>query len=282
MSAVTHFPILDINEFSPDQHPGNDLQYHYIEGERHIEKAHKHNFFLFMVFEKGSGYHSIDFVNHPVEQHQLHLLFPEQIHKWELGADTIAHQIMINRQTFEMLTNSLRFSLMLYQNYPVMKLSQATFEQILYEIMQVKAEMDTSNSLAEILTARLRLIALIISREAETIFNNQTVYQSKPVLFKYLGLIDRHYKSEKLVSYYADQLNISANYLNILCQKYFHVSATTLIHERVILETKRILLSTETPIKTIAFDLGFYDITYFSKFFKKYTKSTPKQFREQV
>ena len=282
MPALPHFPILDINEFSPDQHLGSDLLYHHIEGERHIEKPHKHDFFLFMLFEQGSGSHSIDFLDYPVEQYQLHLLFPEQIHQWKLGANTIAHQIMINRQTFETLANSLRFSLMLYQNYPVIKLSKATFEQILYEIKQVKTELEAANSLAEMITTRLRLIALMISREAESIFNKQTVYQSKPVLFKYLALIDKHYKSEKLVSYYAGQLNISANYLNILCQKHFHVSATALIHERLILEIKRILLTTESPIKAIAFDLGFYDMAYFSKFFKKHTHISPRQFRNHL
>jgi len=282
MPALPHFPILDINEFSPDQHLGSDLLYHHIEGERHIEKPHKHDFFLFMLFEQGSGSHSIDFIDYPVEEYQLHLLFPEQIHQWKLGANTVAHQVMINRQTFETLANSLRFSLMLYQNYPVIKLNKATFEQILHEIKQVKAELEAANSLAEIITTRLRLIALMISREAETIFNKQTVYQSKPVLFKYLALIDKHYKSEKLVSYYAGQLNISANYLNILCQKHFHVSATALIHERLILEIKRILLTTENPIKAIAFDLGFYDMAYFSKFFKKHTHISPKQFRKHL
>jgi len=122
----------------------------------------------------------------------------------------------------------------------------------------------------------------MISEEAEMIFNNQTVYKTKPILFKYRSLVDTHCKSEKLVSFYANQLNISANYLNILCKKYFHVSATALIHERLILEIKRMLLTTNKPIKAIASELGFYDIAYFSKFFKKYTQTTPKAFRGQM
>lgn len=281
MATPLHIPTLDINEFSPNQNPGNDLLYHYIEGERHIEKPHKHDFFLFMLFQKGSGTHSIDFVDHAIAPGQLHLLFPEQIHKWKLGTNTSAHQVMISRQAFETLTNSFRFSLILYQNYPIITLSPATFEQILYEFKQIKAELEGPASLPEIITARLRLIALIISREAETVFNNKTVYQTKPILFKYLALIDKYYKNEKLVSYYADQLNISPNYLNILCKKHFQVSATALIHERLILETKRTLLTTEKPIKAIAFDLGFYDLAYFSRFFKKHTRMTPREFREQ-
>jgi AraC family transcriptional activator of pobA len=233
-----------------------------------------------MLFEQGRGTHTIDFVDHQVKDKQLHLLFPEQIHKWELLDETHAHQLMISRSVFETLANSLRFSLVLYQNYPVINLSAEAYEKILYEFRHIKSELANTTVLWEIIHARIRLIALMISQEAEAIFNNQTVYQTKPVLFKYLSLIDTYYKKEKLVAFYADQLNISPNYLNILCKKHFHVSATSLIHERLILEAKRILLTTERPIKAIAFDLGFYDVAYFSKFFKNQTRLTPRAFRE--
>lgn len=281
MDVIANFPTLDISEFWPEQDSGNNLLYHEIIGERHIEKPHKHDFFLFMLFEQGSGLHTIDFVNHQVAGGQLHLLFPEQIHKWELGEETHAHQLMISRSIFETLANSLRFSLILYQNYPVINLSADAYGKILYEFHSIRSELAKPIILWEIINARIRLIALMLSEEAGTLFNNQTVYQTKPVLFRYRSLIDMHYKKEKLVAFYADQLSISANYLNMLCKKHFHVSATALIHERLILEAKRILLTTERPIKAIAFDLGFYDVAYFSKFFKNQTHITPRAFREQ-
>lgn len=281
MDAITNFPTLDISEFWPSQGAGNNLLYHEIIGKRRIEKPHKHDFFLFMLFEAGSGTHSIDFVDHQVKGQQLHLLFPEQIHKWDLNEDIHAHQLMISRSIFETLANSLRFSLIMYQNYPVINLSNEAYQHILYEFQHIKTELSKPDILWEIIQVRTKLIALMISQEAETIFNNHTVYQTKPLLFRYRSLIDAHYKTEKLVAFYADQLNISANYLNILCKRYFNVSATALIHERLVLEAKRILLITEKPIKAIAFDLGFYDVAYFSKFFKKQTQITPHAFREQ-
>jgi len=281
MDVIANFPTLNISEFWPNQDAGNSLLYHEIIGERYIEKPHKHDFFLFMLFEEGSGTHSIDFINHQVKSKQLHLLFPEQIHKWKLGEETHAHQLMISKSVFETLANSLRFSLILYQNDPVINLSAEAYDKILYEFLCVSAELKKTETLWEIINARVRLIALLISQEAETLFNNQTVYQTKPVLFKYRSLIDHYYKKEKQVAFYADRLNISANYLNILCKKHFHVSATALIHERLVLEAKRILLTTEMPIKEIAFDLGFYDVAYFSKFFKNQTQITPRKFRGQ-
>ncbi|MDN3548189.1 AraC family transcriptional regulator [Mucilaginibacter aquaedulcis] len=278
---VPHFPVLDINEFRQGDHSETDFLYHEIIGRRFIEKPHKHDFFLIMLFEFGGGTHTIDFVDHQVADFQLHMLFPEQVHKWDLSEKTHAHQIMISRSEFEAMADSLRFSLILYQNFPVINLGPKAFKKILYEFELIKSELATPAPVPEIISTRIRLIALMVSREAENIFNDLTVYKTKPLLFRYRSLIGIHYKKEKLVAFYADQLNISPNYLNILCKRHFHISATALIHERLILESKRLLLTTETPLKIIAFELGFYDVAYFSKFFKKYTKITPHQFRKQ-
>lgn len=228
MDAISDFPTLDISEFWPSQNAGNNLLYHEIIGKRHIEKPHKHDFFLFMLFEEGSGPHSIDFIDYQVTGKQLHLLFPEQIHKWDLLENTHAHQLMISRKIFETLANALRFSLILYQNDPVINLSTEAYQNILQEFRQIKKELVKPVVLWEMIHTRIKLIALMVSQEAEIIFNQQTVYQTKPILFKYRSLIDSHYKTEKLVAFYADQLNISANYLNILCKKHFNVSATAI------------------------------------------------------
>lgn len=282
MDSVTNFPILDISEFGHSQGTGGDLLYHELNGKRLIEKPHKHDFFLFMLFEDGSGTHTIDFVDYEVSPFQLHMLFPEQIHKWELLENTHAHQLMIGRSIFETLAGSLRFSLVSYQNHPVINLNSEAFREILYEFKRIKTELSKPVILWEIISASLRLAALLISREAETLFADQTIYKATPLLVKYISLIDTHYKTEKLLLFYADHLHISANYLNILCKRHLNVSATSLIHERLILETKRILSTSEKPLKAIAFDLGFYDTAYFSKFFKNRTRMTPRDFREQA
>ena len=282
MDILKNFPKLDLSEFWQKQDSGENLLYHEIIGERIIEKPHKHDFFLFMLFENGSGNHNIDFVDHKVVPFQLHMLFPEQIHKWNLKSDTHAHQIMISKTVFEMLAASLRFSLVLYQNHPVINLDKTIYEKVLYEFKQVKNELGEKVKLWEIIISRIKLIALMISQEAEKFFVDKTIYKTNPILVKYLSLIENHYKNEKLISFYSERLNISANYLNILCKRNLQVSATALIHERLILEMKRMLLTTEKPIKSIAFELGFFDVPYFSKFFKKYTSVTPNKFRKQL
>ena len=53
-----------------------------------------------------------------------------------------------------------------------------------------------------------------------------------------------------------------------------------LLNQQLVLEAKRNLLATTSQIKEIAFQLGYEDPSYFSRFFKKHTGHTPEDFRQ--
>ena len=53
-----------------------------------------------------------------------------------------------------------------------------------------------------------------------------------------------------------------------------------LIHERLLLEAKRLLRYSDLPVADIADQLNFEDPSYFSRFFKKHTGFSPSEFRE--
>lgn len=281
-SDRNNIPIIGIQDFKEEQTAGNDnLLYNLIEGEKHIEKPHKHDFFIIILFEKASGYHEIDFINYPIANKQIHLLFPGQVHKWHIDAGSSGYQLMINKVFFENFSSYFRFSFTNYMNHPVIELSNESFELLKYEFKKIKNEMQSSSVLELLIYARASVIAALVSKEAESLFNETKVYLDNPRLSAFNKLIDSHFKEQKTVTFYASKLNISSNYLNILCKKNLNRSATQLIQERVILEAKRLLQSTDLSIKEIAFELGFVDHAYFSNFFKNQTKITPTQFREK-
>jgi len=58
------------------------------------------------------------------------------------------------------------------------------------------------------------------------------------------------------------------------------ISAGELIRNRVILEAKRLLINLNMTVAEIADSLNFKDNSYFARFFKKYTGSTPEEFRK--
>jgi len=98
---------------------------------------------------------------------------------------------------------------------------------------------------------------------------------------KYKNLISNYFIDKKEVSFYAYQLNISANYLNEVVKSETGYSAKSHISDRVLLEAKNLLLYSEMDIAEISHILQFSEPTHFTKFFKKATGCTPKAFQKQ-
>jgi AraC family transcriptional activator of pobA len=77
-------------------------------------------------------------------------------------------------------------------------------------------------------------------------------------------------------------LNITPNYLNIIVKETIGTTANNLMHERIILEAKRLLIQKNSDITQIAYDLGFKDASYFARFFKRFTGQSPSDFRSEI
>ncbi|MHA7609937.1 helix-turn-helix domain-containing protein [Elizabethkingia meningoseptica] len=276
-----HFPILGIQEFTHGNPADCDLLFHELHGERSIEEAHKHDFFIILLFQHAKGVHSIDFIDHEISDYQIHLLFPDQLHRWDIMSETIGYQLMISRSLFESISPSLRFPLAYYYKHPVISISEDEFQSFLYEFSSINKELTSAPVLWEIINTRCKIIALTLSKIAEGIFNDFKIYSSSPILSKFFSLTDQYFKQERSVNFYAEKLSISPNYLNIICKKHLNTSASSLIQDRTLLEAKRLLKSTDISVKEIVYDLGFYDHASFSKFFKLHTGMTPSQFKEQ-
>ena len=121
----------------------------------------------------------------------------------------------------------------------------------------------------------------ILLLELERMNLATTNYCNVPNLIRqYKDMINRNFVIERQVQYYAAQLGITPNYLNILVKKHLGKSALGLINERVILEVKRLLLYPHYTISEVAYRLGFNELSYFSRFFKRNTGITPHAFRE--
>ena len=102
------------------------------------------------------------------------------------------------------------------------------------------------------------------------------------ILQKLKNLIETHYKTIHSAGEYADLLNISPKALAKMTKNHFNKTMTNLISERIIIEAKRELYLTNKTVKEIAYDLGYDDEHYFSRFFKNNAEISPKTYRETV
>lgn len=105
------------------------------------------------------------------------------------------------------------------------------------------------------------------------------VSQIESVLGDYFNSDDLKQNGLPSVTYLADKVNLSPNYLSDLLKKETGMNTKDHIQHHLIEEAKNILLGTNKSISEIAYELGFEYPQYFSKLFKQKTGNTPQEFR---
>jgi len=81
------------------------------------------------------------------------------------------------------------------------------------------------------------------------------------------------------VNYFAEQLNLSSDYLSSLLKVTTGLNTQQHIHEKLIAKAKENLSTTNLTVTEIAYELGFEHSQSFSKMFKSKTKQSPLEFR---
>lgn len=103
--------------------------------------------------------------------------------------------------------------------------------------------------------------------------------QKYNTVVRFKQLIAEHKTKVKQVQEYASLLNISPLYLNEIAKQITGFPASYWINQEILLEAKRMLYYTTLDVKQIAYELGYEDYQYFSRFFKKNTVMTALEFR---
>ena len=99
-------------------------------------------------------------------------------------------------------------------------------------------------------------------------------------LFKdFSTLVEQNFKQLHSVTEYANRLGISPKSLTKHLQLLGTIKPSDFIKNRIILEAKRQLIYSDESVKHIAFNLGFNDPAYFTRFFTKAIEKSPLQFK---
>jgi AraC family transcriptional regulator, transcriptional activator of pobA len=99
---------------------------------------------------------------------------------------------------------------------------------------------------------------------------------------QFKALLDQHHKSHWPVQAYASAIGLTAGQLSRICREVLGMSALDVINARLIHEAQRDLVYTSQSVKQLAAGLGFEDDAYFSRFFRRHTGQSPRDFRAQA
>lgn len=283
------YPVLNIQQFDFVEKRGdfyaNKFKTHYKLHHSSIDHAHKHDFYLVVLFTQGSGVHEVDFQSYPIEPGSLFVMRPGQMHHWELSDDIDGFVFFHTGTFYEVLYPGKRID-----DYPIFYSNQsAPFVQLtLDELADFERRFERiyneyiGNEPMKYrkLGHEVDLVYIDVHRKLWAKEQLEVVSQSVDhVRLKQLEeLIEAQYKNWKKPAEYAQALSISVNHLNRLVHEAFEKSTSQLIHERILLEAKRLLILERTNVQDVAYELGFEDASYFARFFKRKVGETPSAF----
>jgi AraC family transcriptional activator of pobA len=98
---------------------------------------------------------------------------------------------------------------------------------------------------------------------------------------RFRSLVEVHYLDHWPIPEYADALGMTETTLNRLCHAAAGRSAFAVVQERLLLEARRKLVYIALPVASIAYELGFNDPAYFSRFFRRHTGESPAVWRRR-
>lgn len=138
----------------------------------------------------------------------------------------------------------------------------------------------------ELLVSYLKILLITASRlkvQQQPDAADELKNHTEPfILQKLKDAIEAHFKTKHSPSDYAGLLYISPKALAKITKSHFNKTLSELINERIIIEAKRELYLTDKTVKEIAYELGYEDEYYFSRFFKINAEVSPQLYRETV
>lgn len=258
--------------------------------DEHFTALNKYNYFSVILVLEGKGTVMADISEYDFGPNSLMCFSLYQPFKIKSEGEFKGVMINFHPEFFclhkhrnEVSCNGVLFN-NIYES-PVTALSTNEAQLLLTTITQLKTELQLPGlAQLEVLISYLKILLINASRiKMEQRAAADVSPQKQPLILNTLrDAIEEHFKLLHSAGDYAGLLNISTAALNKVSKTHFNKTLSGLIADRIIMEAKRQLYLTAKPVKQIAYELGFNDEFYFSRFFKTKVAISPQFFRDTV
>ncbi|GHD00250.1 transcriptional regulator [Streptomyces violarus] len=250
-----------------------------------LERVHRIDFHVVMLFAEGPVRHMVDFTEHEAMAGDLLWIRPGQVHRFSRtseyrGTVLTMQPGFLPRATVE-ATGLYRYDLP-----PLLRPDPAELTGLRAALEHLRREYEDTATLPlslhtavlrHSLTAFLLRLAHLAASSAESVRQ-----QSDSTFTLFRDAVEQDFATNHSVSAYADALGYSRRTLVRAVRAATGETPKAFIDKRVVLEAKRLLAHTDLPIGRVGAAVGFPDAANFSKFFHQHTDLTPAAFRAEL
>ncbi|WP_212003992.1 helix-turn-helix domain-containing protein [Chitinophaga sp. HK235] len=249
-----------------------------------LERPHRQSFFILLCIENAQGNAVIDGVVIRMDRPKIIFVKPGSVFSIDINRTASGTVIFFTEEFFSLRYNNnalFQFSFMNEGNSNYVRLGESRASEWKSLCGCMLEEFNSRQKNADsVLRSFLNILLCKLDRQFNPVITNEK-WNSKEEKIRQLHLLlDEHFIKHKMPSFYAEQLNITTNYLNKICKKYKGLSGGELIRRRITIEAQRLLHYSTRSVAEIAKELEFESVSYFITFFKKNTGVTPENFRK--
>ncbi len=253
----------------------------------------RRDFYKITFFTEGTGLFSQGMHRYMIEEPTMVFIHPNEIVSWKnispQSACSAGFYCLFKKRyveghpTLKAVMDRYKF----FTERKAVRLTPSSVSVIHHWFSEMEEQAQAAGALAEdVLQAYLQLI-MIESMKGESLSNSKPVADDYRHVHDFFQLLEEeaatinldHPVRLRTAKEFADALQLHPNYLNALLKKHTGQNISTHIKNRLLDESKALLLQTDWTLQQIGYCIGFADQPNFSQFFKKYTGLTPAVFR---
>jgi AraC family transcriptional activator of pobA len=242
-------------------------------------REHRHDYFEVFLFEQGGGRQLIDFLETPVRAFSSYIVFPQQIHLLNREPEACGRLVQFREEVIPSEHIRMLLRQLSYGDNPTCFFEEQpdTIRTVGAIADQLKVAAETPTKLSQEIALHYLQILLLRLLELREPGKPADMSGDRKLLFEFQQLLDDQYAENHSVNRFAASLNTTEKKLAAVTKKYLGASPLQVIHNRILLEAKRLLLFENSSHKEIAFQLGFDSPSSFSLFIKNTTGYSPSE-----
>ena len=245
--------------------------------------------FLAIVMITGEATISLDMKNYVVRPNHIIVCSPDRVVRMvKCSSNATAYFVAFSQAFVNGIQLDLATSLPVFMRFgkaPVIIAAQQDVDEIrqVFQLIKTMLRSDKERYRNEIIRS---LFATAFYIMADLNRRDQSSPHVKPgrgeVIFdEFMTLLQQHNKRERNVSFYAERMNITPKYLSTVVKEVSGKTAARWIDESVILEAKTLLKYSGLNIQEIAARLNFSTQSFFGKYFKQHTGTSPSLYKRK-
>ena len=221
-----------------------------------------------------------------LEKQDVSVLLPHEIIRAKFSSDDFLHTLVVlSRDFYERLRHAYPYTR--YTSYhrdrAKTHLSDEQYEFVNNALSMLRTMTKVhSRHRSEMLFQQISILLNMLGEFRKENYPNDVMIEPQMTLFnRFYESLTQHYKESHEVAFYAKMFDLTPKYFSAIIKKETGASAIKWISEYVTVQAKQLLdIHKEYTVLQVSCEIGFSDQATFSRYFRKYTGMTPREYRD--